>query len=534
MVEPQPRRLDDFEPLSVAERRTLQELDTGRPIMFGKGLDLPGADTSNDRRLRARFIRWLALGCEGSGYRLHESGLRILGALIVSDGPQEVEARGLDLTGCRLEHDLGLRNCRFEAAPLLRGANVRSLFFDGSILPGLNADSLVAAGGVHMRGTMNTGGVRLVNARIAGNLEFDGAKLLNTASDALNADGARIDGGLYLRVTTATGIPLRTIATGKVRLVGARIGASIECHGAKLSNAGGIALSAERTRTDGDVVLQGADITGEVQLSGARIGGDLNCRGANLSNSGGNAPWAAGADRLRWLGLQEPSKFRQDFWPQPYEQCAKVLREMGHPEDAREILIEKERLQRQARRRLLRQSGGRRARLLAAGRGLWDGVLGVVVGYGQRSMRAFAWLAGLWLVGLGLYFGAWQAEVFKPNNPFVLRAPEWVLCAAEAPAGVYLPSMQRIGRGRAAAGQGQLDCFLGQPEARSFPEFSAGIYSFDVLFPLVDVAQQAHWVPDTRTWPGLAAKLYHYVQIILGWALSLLAVAGFSGLVKSD
>ncbi len=53
--------------------------------------------------------------------------------------------------------------------------------------------------------------------------------------------------------------------------------------------------------------------------------------------------------RLDWLGRQEPARLGVEFWPQPYEQCAKVLREMGHGEDAREILIEKERLQRAAR-----------------------------------------------------------------------------------------------------------------------------------------------------------------------------------------
>lgn len=34
--------------------------------------------------------------------------------------------------------------------------------------------------------------------------------------------------------------------------------------------------------------------------------------------------------------------------------------------------------------------------------------------------------------------------------------------------------------------------------------------------------------------PGLIAKALVYIEILAGWFLSLLAVAGLSGLVKSD
>jgi hypothetical protein len=52
--------------------------------------------------------------------------------------------------------------------------------------------------------------------------------------------------------------------------------------------------------------------------------------------------------RLEWLSRQTPERWGEDFWPQPYEQLAAVFRDMGHNEDARAVLIAKERLQRQA------------------------------------------------------------------------------------------------------------------------------------------------------------------------------------------
>ena len=54
--------------------------------------------------------------------------------------------------------------------------------------------------------------------------------------------------------------------------------------------------------------------------------------------------------RLDWLSRQTPERWGEDFWPQPYEQLAAVLGEMGHDEDKRRVLIEKERLSRRARR----------------------------------------------------------------------------------------------------------------------------------------------------------------------------------------
>ncbi|MDN5871379.1 MAG: hypothetical protein L0H73_11745 [Nitrococcus sp.] len=70
MAESQPRKLSDFEPLTPAEQKVLAELDTGEFIVLGDGA-LPEENAGDDRRLRARFIRWLVLACEGSARRLH-------------------------------------------------------------------------------------------------------------------------------------------------------------------------------------------------------------------------------------------------------------------------------------------------------------------------------------------------------------------------------------------------------------------------------------------------------------------------------
>ena len=57
--------------------------------------------------------------------------------------------------------------------------------------------------------------------------------------------------------------------------------------------------------------------------------------------------------------------------------------------------------------------------------------------------------------------------------------------------------------------------------------------SVDALLPGLETGQRDYWSPDTRTALGSAGKWFLYFQTLAGWALSLLAVAGFSGIVKS-
>ena len=79
-------KLDAFEPLTEAERAVIAGLGTGHVTVLGDGT-LPGAEAGEDRQVRASLIRWLALGAPGDDtVRLHEKGLRIGAALVLSDG----------------------------------------------------------------------------------------------------------------------------------------------------------------------------------------------------------------------------------------------------------------------------------------------------------------------------------------------------------------------------------------------------------------------------------------------------------------
>lgn len=557
--------LHRFEPLGAAEQVLLTGLESGSFDRVGDGT--PPEEPTPDLTVRASLLRFLLVGRDNAP-RLHEKGLRLSGAAIV--GP-------LDLEGCRIQRDIGLTDCRFDAAINLRSAVIDSLILDGSILPGLIADKLEARGGVYLRGARVDGPVRLPGARLSGGLVCDGATLGRPETAALEVPGLEARGGVTLRGASVT---------GTVVLSGAQLDDDLDMLGACLDNGGGEAVKADGIAVRGNVIARRVTITGTLVLTGARVGGEVVLNGGSFSTPGGIAvalnraavggslslvdgarfagmlnlngtvvdsvidsadcwPPSGGlamnrfiykgflsgptdaAARLDWLSRQNPGHWGEDFWPQPHEQLAAVLEATGHGDDAQRVLIAKERLQRRARRRRATPAPWRAV--------LWltDGLLKFTVGYGRRPLLAALWLLLFWVAGGMVYTATQWQEALRPNVPVVLRSPEWVLCGVPAGAPLAMTSLGQTRRGLAAPGQSQLACYLAQPEASAYPKFNPWMYALDAVLPALETGQAAAWTPDVRHPTGYAAKAFGYVLTVVGWALSLLAVAGFSGLVRA-
>ncbi|MCU4180020.1 hypothetical protein [Bosea sp. BH3] len=557
-------RLDDFRPLLPAEEEIVARLKSGSFDRLGDGV-LP-AEPDPARVVRAAFLRFLILGGE-PGCRPHEKGVLVRGAWI-SDA--------LDLEACRVFRDIGLNDCHFEATPVLRAAIINRLFLDGSRLPGLQAERLEARGGIYLRGAEVEGGINLDQARLGGNLECDGAAVRNRGGYAL------LGRSLEVRNLLLRGATLK----GGASLSGAALDADLDAAGAVIAAFESMALDAAEITCDGSVVLRNAQIAGEVRLTGSAIAGDLDCSGTVVENEGAAAIeasriavkgafflrrearlggtlaltgasigtihdeaacWPKVGDlllnrcrygafidgpvdarsRLDWLARQTPERWGEDFWPQPYEQLASVFREMGHGEDASSVLVIKERLQRRARR-ARRENRVWRGALFVS-----DGILGITLGYGRRPLFALVWLTFFWLAGVAIFAHAETQGAVMPNSAVVLRAPEWTLCGVERGENRHLVA-SGTSQGLAEPGQNQLACFRQRWEASSYPVFSPWMYSLDTLLPVLDMGQRSFWRPNPSKPGGRIAINYFYFQSVVGWALSLLAVAGFSGLVKSS
>jgi hypothetical protein len=551
--------------LSPAEMTLIEGIGNGNLDQVGAGgLPAPG---DPDRQVRADLIRCLLLGGGGVPV-MHEKGLRLAGVWVT--GP-------LDLEGCRIPRDIGLLDCRFETVPILRSAMVDTLSFDGSHLPGFAAERLEARGDLLFRSATIEGPIRLRGARIGGDLIFDGAILNSPGDRALGAERISVRGGALLRGATVR---------GTVAFPGARIGGDLDLIGSVLEQTDGPAFEADSVIVEGDLALRLAVVTGAMTAVTARIGGDCDLTGATFKAPGSQAInlnraqvkgafflregaridgtlslngadlgaivdevtcWPARGElrmnrcrygallgtavdaktRLKWLTLQTPERWGEDFWSQPYEQLAAVLGGMGHDEEKGRVLIAKERLQRRARRA--------RSKSLSARIGLHGlhGLLWLTTGYGRVPLLAIVWMVLFWAIGAAVYTILDHENAIRPNSPVVLRSPEWVLCGLPAEQTVFLPSVGQERQGRAAPGQKQLACFRGQPEASAYPKFNAAMLSADAVILGLGTGQKDYWSPDTRVPLGYAGKWYMYFQTLAGLALGLLAVAGFSGIVKS-
>lgn len=557
---------DRFGPLSPAEVTLIEGIGNGT-VDRVEGGSLPEAG-DDGRRVRADLVRFLLLAGPDAP-RMHEKGLRLGGAWITGV---------LDLEGCRVPHDIGLLDCRFDATPVLRSAVIDTLSFDGSDLPGLAADRLEARGDLLFRSAALGGPISLRGSRIGGDLVFDGATLDNPGGRVLSAERCAVRGSVFLR-----GARVR----GGLALPGARIGGDLDLIGAVLERPDGLALETDSVQVEGDVALRRAVVTGEVSLVTARVGGDVDLTGARITRPGGMAVslnrttvagalflrsgaridgalslnganlgaildepdcWPARGDlllnrclygallggaveartRLDWLSRQSPERWGEDFWPQPYEQLATVLGQMGHDEDKRRVLIAKERLARRARRE--RAGSGATKAALA----LKDAVMSVTTGYGRLPLLALVWIIAIWGIGAVFYAQLDREHAMRPNSPVILRSPEWVLCAVPADRSAILPSLGQERAGLARPGEAQLACYRRQPEAAAYPKFNALMLSADAVVFGLGSGQKDYWSPDTRSTIGSAGKWFMYFQTVAGLALGLLAVAGFSGIVKSN
>jgi hypothetical protein len=559
-----PPSLARFDPLLPSEEGLIAAVGSGIFHRCGDGR-LPAAGNVACQ-VRASFLRLVLLGGPDLP-ALHDKGLLVSGAWVTGT---------LDLEGCRISRDLRLADCRFESVPMLRSTIIDTLLLDGSTLPGLVANRLDARGSIYLRAVQLQGPVDLQGARLGGDLMLDGSRIAVVDGRAFDGSHISMRGDMTLR---------NTEVRGAIHISGAQLGGDLVMVGADIE-ADGPGLVAVGARVAGDVTLRAARIAGETNFIGARVTGDISFEAGKFGIPGGLALtlnravvegalflgnsaevlgvlnlsgtqagiivdekecWPAPGDlllnrftykgflaspvdaksRLDWLSRQNPARWGEDFWPQPYEHLAAVLSEMGHQEHARKILYEKERLRHRA------QQARTKSRMARARNAIKNGLLWVTIGYGLQPLLAFFWIVLLWLAGVGLLAVVESQGQLRPNTPVSLRSPEWVLCGIPDTEHIQLPSVDQLRRGLAAPAQSQLACFLDQPEAASYPRFSKWIYSIETIVPGMASGQRVYWSPDTRFTLGYVGKLLEYVQVVVGFGLGLLAFAGFSGLVKS-
>ena len=521
-------RLSDFEPLLPAEQKLVDAAETGERVVVGDG-ELPEKD-GQDVEVRAGLIRMLLLGSDPT-VRLHEKSVRLRGAIILDK---------LDMQGCECRNDLTLSRCRLEAAPSFVNARLHGLVLSGCRVPGISADNAVFDGSVFLRsGLICTGEIALPGAKITGDLQICDVQLSSDTSDAIFAPSLKVEGSVYLGDYPYDDTDSELTANGPLIFSSAVIGGDFFCRFASISPEGGLFANLNQDGTEGEhhsaLSLARADIGGVLFLKDNQISqGIVNLSGAiarrlNDEPVGSAALFPIRLDgfeyhdfaqhtdttvrsRLSWLE-RRPEGI--EFRAQPYEHLARTLNKIGHRDDARDVLMRKEYLQRRANIKQAlrhRESPFRIATLVTS-----DFTLRHLVGYGYRPIRVLVW-ALLMMCAVAAFFElTWRAGDMAPNAAPVLVSRDWIAATESHP--------ENPGAFWSSPGQAGQD----------YETFNALAYAADLMIPIVNLGQEDAWAPSTSrsTW-GQNGWWLRWVAKLFGWVFTALGAAAVTGLIRRD
>jgi len=615
--------------LTPAEEALLDAAQAGEVATVGltvPNLKAPGV------LVRAGLLRYLILGgCKD--FRTQPSGITLRGAWV---------GGMLDLSYTDARGPIDFFNCHFAEAPQMLQLRADGLaIVRCTLAKGLRAARIQVAGNLTFNGSRVEGKVSLSGGVVKGHLSCTEAVLRNPEGSAFKAQG----------ITIASSVLMEgTVATGQVSLLGAQIGGQLVCQNVAFHNEAGHALNAQSTQVRGDAFLRGAETGGEVSFMGAEINGVLDCSHATMRNPQGRALNAqrlvvregfiwrrikdvAGAvdltsahvgdlwddpeswarcdriylsgfiydvlhgginvpDRLAWL--EKGAISQREFYPQPYEQLAKLLRDTGHRSDARAIMMAKEREQRKASRARWRREAEWRVSLLEASRESGEARAEALAPLEKRrpndphlqrlkllstpnadlsamtqelakkqfrdEQRWFAVRAGWRNLGSVIadkIFGFVVGYGHRPERSFyvlvVLIFVGWFLADRAWEAGDFAPSAgpvlmsegwQTLATDERIANPAQVwsDKFMLAPSGetiltpgRDYETFHAVSYAVDLVVPLVSLGQEASWAPSTTRGPwGQVLWWVRWWLIALGWIVTAIGAAAVTGVIRRD
>jgi hypothetical protein len=342
LVELAKKRFEDF---GKADEILFAAVADGTVADYTEGGDKDKIENADgwgkERIINASRIKWLCHGRSAKKF-VTDQGIQVTGAKIEG---------AVDLSAAEILFPLDFSGCVFNEEINMQLSRIKFLNLAGSHTGSINAGEIRTEYSVFLRnGFKAKGEVNFRLAAIGGNFECDGGEFINENGRAIIADGMDVKGSVYLR----DGFK----AEGEVSFAGAIVG--------------GYFIWTDVSLTEKTVLnLQNAKagVLWDEKNSWPRKN-NLFLDGFVYENIYDDAPKDA-KSRIEWLNRQGEERFR----PGPYEQLAKVLEKIGHSEDAKKILIEKE-------KKKTRLGGfdwwGK----------LWRGILGVIIGYGYRPWES--------------------------------------------------------------------------------------------------------------------------------------------------
>lgn len=424
--------------------------------------------------VNAKFVRFLVLGGDDDA-PVHERGVHIEGAYIKGS---------LDFTGCKGMRVFRAINCRIDGDLTLEVASTSSLYLDGSRVGRIVGNRAEINGSLYLRfGFVAEHGLDLSGSHVTGSISCRGGTFRpGPPSDdepvayTFRMDDAEIAGALVFGARHADDDEKRNLTKlkGIVSLQGTTCAALIDHPDTyKEVNAG------------------------QLRLHGFRYGRLAGVRATEIEV------------RKDWLRKATP---HSGFSQQTYDYLAGVLREMGHEDEARQILIERQVLQRASINRARQNIAARVLGLIV------NCSIHVFVRYGYEPWRAIFWSLLPIAVGCLVFGASYRLGHIIPSNYTAATGPAWQACQTTL-----------ADRAKAEDEGGAVEDRAACLEIPNYPKFNPLWYSFDTFVPILSIRQEDYWAPAPN---APVARNYLNLHVILGWLLITLGLSSTLGLVQ--
>ncbi|HXW23396.1 MAG TPA: hypothetical protein VEK73_01505 [Xanthobacteraceae bacterium] len=394
------------------EKFVCQRVIAGQDANF-EGQQEYGSELTDERRiLTPKFLKVLL-----SAPRIPDHGVRIIGARF---------KEAINLENAVLQRELWIYKSLLEQGANLSGLTAPYLIsFDGSTIRGLlNLSGIQATGDLSIaRATTPEHTVYLGGGTyIRGNLNLKGSKI-----KTINMDDIHVDGNLIMGDGNFN----------EVALKGAQIKGDLDLSKSTITDAAGIRM--DGIHVDGNlnmgsgnftaIDLKSAQIKGDLDLSKSTFNGGLNLTGARIDDlllvgivpkgpttvftnlSFSKANFGPGPILMLKMLSQQPQDL--GFSSQNYATLAKSYSDLGLPDTARQILIEKETAE-------FKHSDFWNR--------IWLWFIWLFAGYGYRPEVTLAWIVGFVLVGAFIFkTGEDRLVAGRPPSSWLIFALDSVI-----------------------------------------------------------------------------------------------------------
>lgn len=383
------------------------------------------------------------------------------------------------------------------------------------------------------------GEVKFIGANIGGDLKCSGGKFINPKGRAINADISEVNGNVFFDKDEYNDYTFKSY--GEVKLSGAKIKGQLRCCNAKFEkpktkpedkeDSPRMAILAKGLNIDGPLFICNSKINGLIDLIDAKINGRLEIKDLNKNIKKNKCHLVLNCAFTRELKDNEDTwnnnntidirnftyniiseinsdtnidirksiekRIKNGFFPkgelftyQPYLQMAEVIEKAGYSNESTWLRIKMNDIKMESNIKFSKK--------------VWLWFLKVLLGYGYKPIRVIYWAIGIWLLGAILFSYGYNKEQIKPPSKFAWEDTEY------------------------------------QEYYTYYPKFDPLIYSLDVFLPIVNLGQQDFWKPIsnhliTYKWfrcAGSLLLLFVYLEILLGWFLTSMLIAGITGLIK--